>query len=213
VKKKTLALGVAGTLAIAGGGAAIAASKGDSRSEDSRAIVNDVAKQLGVEPSALTQAFKNALKNRVDAAVAAGRLTKEQGDELKARIDSGGLPFFGFGRAGGLHHHGLSHLLGLDAAADYIGITEAQLHEDLESGKTLAQVAKDHGKSVSGLVDAMVKDAKSRLDRAVADGRITRAKADEILGDLKERITDRVNGEAPSFRGFHRFDRFRGPSF
>jgi hypothetical protein len=213
MNKRTIALSVAGIVAIAGGGAAIAASQSDSPRDEGRAIVNDVAKQLGVEPSALTQAFKNALKNRVDAAVSAGRLTKEQGDQLKARIDAGDLPFLGFGFGPGLHHHGLGHFLGLDAAADYIGITEAQLRDALESGKTLARIAEDHGKSVSGLVDAMAKEAKSRLDGAVAAGRLTRAKADQILAELEQRITDRVNGQAPSFRGLHRFDRFHGPSF
>jgi hypothetical protein len=211
MKKKTIALGVAGTLAVAGGGAAIAASRSDSTRDDRQAIVNDVAKQLGVEPGALTQAFKNALKNRVDAAIAAGRLSKERGDELKARIDAGDVPFFGSGP--GRHHHGLGHFLGLDAAADYIGVSEDRLREALESGKTLAQVAEDHGKSVSGLVDAMLREARSWLDNAVAAGRVTRAKADEILGDLEQRITDRVNGKVPSFRGLHRFDRFQGPSF
>jgi hypothetical protein len=210
MKKRTIALGVAGTVAIAGGGAAIAASQSDSSRDEGRAVVNDVANQLGIEPSALTQAFKNALKNRIDAAVAAGRLTKEQGDELKARIDAGDAPFSGFGP--GLHDPGL-HFLGLDAAADYIGISEAELRDALESGKTLAQIAEDHGKKLSGLVDALVSDAKSRLDGAVAAGRLTRAKADQILAELEQRITDHVNGQAPSFRGLHRFDRFHGPSF
>ena len=211
MKKKTLVLGAAGALAIAGGGAAMAADRLDSPKEESQAIVNDVAKQLGIEPSALTAAFKTALKNRVDAAVAAGRLTKEQGDELKARIDAGEVPLFG-----GIYHHGLGHFLEFDAAADYLGLTEAQLRSDLEGGKTLAQIAQERGKSVDGLIDAMTAEAKNHLDDAVAAGRITQAQADSILADLKQRITDRVTGKLPMFRGFRPFGgfhRFVGPSF
>jgi polyhydroxyalkanoate synthesis regulator phasin len=212
MKKKTVVLGVAGALAVAGGGAGFAATQNDSGA-DSQAVIDDAAKQLGVSPSALSDALKTALKHRVDAAVAAGRLTKEQGDALKARIDAGDVPlvFGGFG----LHHGGLGHFLELDAAADFLGLTESQLRDELADGKTLAQVARDHGKSVDGLIDAMVAEAKSHLDDAVAAGRITQAQADAVLADLKQRITDRVNngtfrGFGPGFRDFDH-ERFRGP--
>lgn len=208
MKKKTFVLGVAGAIAVAGGGAGLAATRGDS-SDESQAVIDDAAKQLGVSPSALSDALRTALKNRVDAAVAAGRLTKEQGDALKTRIDAGDAPLL----FGGFHHGGLGHFLELDAAADYLGLTESQLRDELSGGKTLAQVAQDHGKTVDGLVDAMVAEAKSHLDDAVAAGRVTRAQADSILADLKQRITDRVNNG--TFRGFGNVDRFRfrGPSF
>ena len=63
---------------------------------------------------------------------------------------------------------------GLETAAGYIGITEAQLDTELEGGKSLAQVAKDHGKSVDGLVAALVADAKTEARRAVSAGRLTK---------------------------------------
>jgi hypothetical protein len=218
MKKKSLVLGIAGALAVAGGTAGIAATQRNSPDEERQAIINDAAKQLGVTPTALTNALKTALKNRVDAAVAAGRLTKTQGDELKARIDAGDAPLF----FGGFHHGYFGHFLHLDAAASYLGVTEAQLRDDLAAGKTLAQVAKDRGKSVDGLVDAMTAEVKEHLADAVADGRLTQAQADSILADVKRRITDRVNGKAPTFPGFRHFggfggfgtfDRDHGPSF
>jgi hypothetical protein len=218
MKKKSLVLGIAGALAVAGGTAGIAATQRNSPDEERQAIINDAAKQLGVTPTALTNALKTALKNRVDAAVAAGRLTKAQGDELKARIDAGDAPLF----FGGFHHGYFGHFLHLDAAASYLGVTEAQLRDDLAAGKTLAQVAKDRGKSVDGLVDAMTAEVKEHLADAVADGRLTQAQADSILADVKRRITDRVNGKAPTFPGFRHFggfggfgtfDRDHGPSF
>jgi hypothetical protein len=201
--KLKVGAGVAAAAAVAGGGAAIAADRLGS-SNDSQAIVNDAAKQLGVTPSALTAALKKALENRIDAAVAAGRLTKEQGDELKQRIESGDLPLF-FGPRGGPHEH----FGELDAAASYLGLTEAQLDEQLDSGKTLAQVAKDRGKSVDGLIQALVDAATKRLDADVAAGRLTKAQEQQILSGLKQRITDFVNGMR---RHDFRFDRgFAGP--
>ena len=89
-------------------------------------MLNDAAKQLGVEPSALSAALKKALENRVDEAVTAGRLTKAQGDELKQRIESGDVPLFG-GPGFGFHERG-ALFGGVDAAASYLGLTDAQPH-------------------------------------------------------------------------------------
>jgi polyhydroxyalkanoate synthesis regulator phasin len=201
-KKKIVAL-IAVLVVVVGAGAAIGATGALSPKEESEAVVDDAAKQLGVTPNQLTAALKQALKNRVDAAVAAGRLTQAQGTELKARIDAGDAPLLGFGRPG-FGHHGGPHGMhpGLDAAADYLGVTEAQLHTALESGKTLAQVAKSKGKSVDGLVAALVADEQAELSAAVKAGRLTQAQANAIQSDLKARITDMVNNAPPVRREF-----------
>ena len=44
------------------------------------------------------------------------------------------------------------------------------------------------GKSVAGLEQALLSDAQSKLDQAVADGRLTSAQRDQILADLKAHI-------------------------
>ena len=206
VKPRVIAGAVAG-LAVAGGGAALAADQlGGSPQQESQAVVNDAAKQLGVTPGALSSALKKALENRVDAAVAAGRLTKAQGDELKQRIESGDFPIFGGGPGLGMHHAFGIFGHGLDAAASYLGLTEDQLRTQLENGKTLAEVAKAQNKSVDGLVDAIVADAKQHLDAAVKAGRITKSQEASILSDIKARTSDFVNGKAPRFGFRHHFD-------
>ena len=105
---------------------------------------------------------------------------------------------------------------GLGAAADYLGLTPSELKTKLQSGKSLADIAKDQGKSVDGLVDAMVADAKKHLDQAVKDGHLTQAQEDQILGQIKQHMTDFVNGMAPkgfgpSFRGGSGFQGPGGP--
>jgi polyhydroxyalkanoate synthesis regulator phasin len=197
-----MAVGAAAALAVAGAGAAFAATQlGDPKAE-SQEIVADAARELGVTPSALTNAIEKAMKARVDAAVAAGRLTQEQGGVLKATIESGELPLFaapGGGFRG--HHEGFGHhggFGGLDGVADYLGISEEALHTELSSGKSLADVAKANGKSVDGLVTTLVAAATKRIDAAVTDGRISEEQATTIKAELKERITDLVNGTLPA---------------
>jgi ribosomal protein S20 len=216
-KGTLLAIGAA-VLAVAAGGGAIAATKLNDPKAAQQAIINDAAGQLGVTPAKLSDALKKAVENQIDAAVEAGTITKAQGDELKARVEARGVPLFagphrGFGGPhggpGGPHAFGGAFHRGLDAAATYLGLTEDQLHSKLEGGTSLAQVAKDQGKTVDGLVTALTNDAKKRLDTAVKDGRITQSEADQALNGLQARITDLVNGRFPDpghfeHRGFFR---------
>jgi hypothetical protein len=207
--KRKLAAGAAAALVVAGGGVAVGAKAFGTPKEDGQAVIADAAKQLGIEPAKLSAALKTALKHRIDAAVESGRLTKAQGDALKARIDSGEMPLF---PAGGRHPHGHGHHeLKLDAAAAYLGLTEEQLLTELESGKTLAQVATAHGKTAAGLVDALVAAAQKKLDEAVAAGRLSRTQADALLAGLEQRVTDFVNGRFPQpFRHHPGMRGFRG---
>jgi polyhydroxyalkanoate synthesis regulator phasin len=207
---QTIAFGGALVLAVSGAGAAVAATKLRTPKAESEAVLNDVAGQLGVTPERLTNAFKTALKNRVDQAVKDGRLTKAQGDRLKAAIDRESVPMLGPG-LGPRHHHGgfgFRHERAgkLDAAAKYLGMTNAALRSALQDGKTLAQIAKDRNKSVDGLVNALVADKKQAIDQAVEDGHLTRAQADRFIQGLRTRITDMVNGRRPEGPHF----RFRG---
>jgi len=191
---------------VAGLGAAgaVAASRILSPNDESKAVIDDAAAQLGVRPKALSDALKQALKNRVDDAVDAGALTREQAQRMKARIDAGEYPFlfgpgfdrrdFGFGgddlwRRGFGHHTDF-----LGAAAAYLGMSEDQLRGALD-GKTLAEIAKDKGKSVSGLVAALVATEEKKIDEAVAGGRITKAQATEIKARLQDRMQALVDGE------------------
>jgi len=195
--KRKVVAGTAAVLAVGGAGAGIAATRmGSSPSDQSKAVISDAAQQLGIEPAKLSGALKKAIEDRIDAAVAGGRLSKAQGDELKQWIESNGFPlvvppFLGHGHFG---DHGLH---GLDAAASYLGLSESQLRSQLESGKTLAQVAKAQGKSVDGLVAALKADLKQHLDRAVADGRLTQAQENQILANADQRLTQLVNGKFP----------------
>jgi hypothetical protein len=204
-----IAFGGALVLAVSGAGAAVAATKLRTPKAESEAVLNDVAGQLGVTPERLTNAFKTALKNRVDQAVKDGRLTKAQGDRLKAAIDRESVPMLGPGL--GFRHHkggfGFRHERAgkLEAAAKYLGMTNAALRSALEDGKTLAQIAKDRNKSVDGLVNALVAEKKQGIDQAVEDGHLTRAQADRFIQGLRTRITDMVNGRRPDRPKFHRF--------
>src|SRR5215204_2552959 len=185
---KLVAATVVGVAAVAAGGAIAAGQL--TPAERSKAVVADAAQQLGVKESALTDALKKAQENQIDADVASGAITKAQGDALKAKIELGDFPLVGgpgpgMGHRGGPGGHGG---LGLGAAASYLGLTEAELHTQLDAGKTLAEVAKAQGKTV----DALVSSTKTRIAADVEAGRLTQTQADAMTADLQARITEMV---------------------
>jgi hypothetical protein len=210
MKRAHVVIAATASVVIAGAGGALAASQLDSPTARSQAIISDAAGQLNIEPSKLTSALQKAIDNQIDAAVKAGTLTADQGAALKKRIDSGQVPLVGglglglrgfghgqFGRHGGF---GLGRgMLGASAAAvaSYLGITPAELRTELESGKTLAQIAVAHNKTADGVVSTLLAEAKKRLDAAVTDKKLTAADEQTMLDHLKTLLTAVVNGKRP----------------
>lgn len=217
-KKLLLAAAAAAVAAVAvGASGAVAVSRvlDDDASEE---VIEDAADQLGVEPQALSDALMQALQNQVDEAVESGRLSEGQGERLKELIESGDLPFLGGFGLRGLGGFGPGHFgpfAIFDTAASYLDVTEAELHERLRDGETLAEIARDEGKSVNGLVDALADAANERIDQAVDDGRLDEERADELREDFRSRFEELVNeelgrrGDGPRFGRHFGF----GPEF
>ena len=201
---------------VVGAGGAVAASKGSPTRGDG--FLARVAGHLGISTQKLEDATKAAAIDQVNADLQAGRITKDQADELKARIEKGEAPLF----LGGQRHFG-PHRFGdfghvpfgahghLSVAADYLGLTVPQLFQKLASGQSLADVAKAQHKSVDGLKKAIVNGAKQDLDQAVKSGFLTEAQAKEALSALQSRIDDIVNGSFPGPGPRGRFHWRQGP--
>jgi hypothetical protein len=218
--KRKLAVGGATLAAAALGGGAYAATQ--TQTNPRQAFLNDVAKRLGVSPEKLSSALKGAAIDRLEAAVKAGKLTQAQADAIKRRIEQGGVgpgplapgPFLGHRQLVPghpfLHHFGGHLAFGgpiaacpIAAAAKYLGLTDAQLRNQLMAGKSLAQIAQSQHKSVSGLQSAIQAAVKTRLDKAMSAGFLTKAQEQRILSKMIPAIINRKlekPGFGPRFR-------------
>ncbi len=217
-RRRKLAAGMAGAVVLAGSGGAYAATQKGTAARppdaaaEQKAFLDDLAGRLNVTPDQLGAAIKGAAIDQIDAAVKAGRLSREQAGELKQRIQQAptGLPLRGlFGPGpGGPHAQGFGFRGGpgfgpgpggdLGAAAKYLGVTERQLFSDLRGGKSLADVAKAQNKSVDGLKAALKSDETARLDQAVKAGRLTTDQRAKIEAGLDQRLEALVDGTRPA---------------
>jgi polyhydroxyalkanoate synthesis regulator phasin len=206
-----VALGAAGALAIA-----------DAVSDDDESEV--AAVDATVESNDPSESLTEALDFLVDEAVEAGRLTEEQGAELKESLESGELPsflprlgndlyperdFFDIPDVPGADLFGPG--VDLDVAASYLELTRAELDEERDDGKSLAEIAREQGKSVDGLVQELTEAAEAQIDGAVDEGRLSEDVATDLKEGLEERIRTRVENEPGGFS--FKFDSEPGPDF
>jgi hypothetical protein len=80
-------------------------------------------------------------------------------------------------------------------AAETLGLTRAELVAELQSGKTLAEVAAEHEVAVETIVDTFLAPRAERLAELVANGQLTQEQADTILATMRANVTARVSAE------------------
>jgi hypothetical protein len=175
---------VTGALLIGGGVAAAAPGDGDrgARCEERMA---KIAEKRGVSVEQLTTDLKAKLLARIDTAVASGRLSPERAAELRERVSEGNVC------EGSRHAKARIAARGMmRAAAEFLDLDRDELRAQLP-GNSLAGLAIKQGKRVEALEAAMVAPAKERLAKAVASGRISQARADEI-GKKLEMLAEKL---------------------
>ena len=158
--------------------------------KDARAgqTLAQIATARGKSVDGLEAAMVQAVKTKLDAAVTAGRLTAAQEQTKLARVQK----FVDRLVNAKLAARPAARARVLAVAAKYIGIKPRALASELK-GKSLGQVAAAHGKTVSGLKDALLKPFKARLEKAVAAGRISSADAQARLAKISARLDELIN--------------------
>ena len=84
----------------------------------------------------------------------------------------------------------------MNAAATYLGLTTEQIRTQLQSGKSLAEIAAAQGKSVEGLEAAIVADAKATIDKLVSSGKIPAERGQRYLDAIQKNVDRLVNAKA-----------------
>ena len=198
-------LGAILVLALAGAAGRLVMAQSDEETpadEDARPnFIARLAENLGISEEDLQAAVQETQIEILDEAVAAGRIDEERAAEIRERIESGEGLAFGFhgpGHPGGHRGH-----YAIEEVAEFLGIERADVLSALQDGQSLAEIAAANGSSAEALIDHLVAQLEERVNEKLAGEDITQERADEILSNARERITDLVNrepGEFPRFR-------------
>jgi hypothetical protein len=153
-------------------------------------FLNHVAANLGISVEELKAALKTGGEQTVDDLVAAGTITQEQGDKLKARIESGkGLGLLRGHRPGARLERLREGIIA--SAAQALRMDASALKTELKDGKSIADVAAEENVTVDAV-------KAQKLDAAVASGKITQSREDTALEGLADRLDTIVNRKRPS---------------
>ncbi|MCX6049837.1 MAG: hypothetical protein NT075_32460 [Chloroflexi bacterium] len=199
--------GPRGGMGMFGSQAAIAKALGISESDLMTALksgktVADVATEKGVALSTVVDAVVAEQTTTLAKAVTDGKLTQAQADERIAKLKTD-LPTMlstkqpEHPQVGGPRGSGMGMFGAPATIATALGISESDLMTALKSGKTVADVATEKGIALSKVVDAVVAEQTTALAKAVTDGKITQAQADERLAKLKTDLPTMLSTKQP----------------
>ncbi len=112
-----------------------------------------------------------------------------------------GTPTPGFGpeRGPGGHGFGMRGHFGrpgnslIAVAAEQLDLTTEELIAELQTDKSIADVAAEKGVAVDAIVDAVIDAQAERLAAAVEAGRLTQEQVDNMLEKMRTNVTERVN--------------------
>jgi hypothetical protein len=168
----------------------------------SKVFVQKLAGALGVDQAKLEAAMKTAGNATVDEALSKQEITKTQADAMKARVQAGEYNFFSRGGPGGKDGRdggpnggpndgpngrgapGGDRVGGpelMDATAKALGLTSEELRTQVQSGKTITEIAAAKKVDLKTVQAAVLAAYKTQLDAAVKAGKLTQAQADERL--------------------------------
>ena len=162
-----------------------------------------VAISLSEGPSALAQETEDQVFNRpldevLDGLVDDGVITADQRVKIGTAFEER-LSRFGKG------HRGTPHL---ETVAEVLGLDADDLAAQLKDGASLAEIAGEA--KVQSVIDALVAEHNTRIDEAVADGRLSEERAEEVRAAVADRVEAMVNGEHPAGIAPFGMDRFHG---
>ncbi|QGP93494.1 hypothetical protein MGLY_29040 [Neomoorella glycerini] len=171
-------------LSLAAAGIAMAQDNSSSQPRTSlkQLYLEKLAANLGIGVDKLQDAMKNAGQQALDAAVSAGLMDSARAEKLQKAIAAGDWPWFAGYKPG---PHGRQQFPG-NAIATALGMTPQELRQELQSGKTLEQIATEKGLTLAQLKEKLINEAKTKLDQEVASGKLTQDKADKILSRLEQ---------------------------
>ncbi len=176
--------GPAGPLVTAAGYLGLSTTQLRSELRSGKSLAQIANSTPGKSQAGLVEVLVSADKRKL--AAAAARLP----NRVLAQVDRVGGPLPAADR--GARHNRL-RVRTLSTAAGYLGTSTAQLRRDLQSGKTLAQLANTNGRSAAGLLEALTGAARAALASEVSAGKLTQAQANQILPQLSARLNARVD--------------------
>jgi len=167
---------------------------------DAGKSIAELAQERGVDVQTIADALIAADTEYINKLVADGQITQAEADEWLAELAEEVNGFlnesFAGGEDGGEFEECGEFMDGPDwltISAEALTLDETTLFNELDAGKTIAQIAQERGVDTQVIVDRITAKETEFLTQLVNDGEMTQAEADEWLAELATDINEFLN--------------------
>jgi hypothetical protein len=198
-KKNKIVLGSMGALAfmiLVTGGALVSAQTNDNvTTNPSSSFLDRVAQIAGIDPQKLKDSFKQVSKENVDQKLRDGKLTQEQAENIKRKIDAGDVTALNFdGYKHGRNGMGVRMKPHLEEYAVFLGITREELVSQLKDGKSLLEIANENNKTEEDVKKYLSDKFDQNIEKAINEGKITEEQGNKMKENKEDMIDRAISG-------------------
>lgn len=140
--------------------------------------LEQVAQSKGKTAQQVIDSARSALKQRLDQAVANSRMTQAQADAALAKFDADASTIMKdttlgtkIGQRAERGRRGVAAGALIKATADVTGLTVQEVTSELRAGKSLAQIAQEHGKTVDDIIKKLQENLRAREQELLDEAR------------------------------------------
>jgi len=153
-----------------------------------------IAAAKGMNANTLTQKVEVLFNDKIDKAIASGKLTADRAATMKAKTPQKVASEINEPQTGHKGEAGKENIFNnvQQQIPALLGMDVAQLKVQLKGGKTLAQIAQEKGIAKDTLLSHVQSMMKANLDQSVKDKKITADKATQIESKLPQMIEHMV---------------------
>jgi len=201
MKKKIIVAVVAGLalISLILPGIALAQNSTPAKDNFIQSFLDKLATNLGVDETKLQEAVKQTELQMIDEAVQQGKLTSDQAQKIKERIEAGQLlPLGPFHGPKGCPFPGGLKGDRLNLMAQVLGMSADELKAQLDQGKKIEDIAKEKDVTLEQLHQKLLEAKIQEIQQAVKEGKISQEQADKLIQRLQN---------APQGKGFGHWGR------
>lgn len=142
------------------------------------------------------------MNQHLDKGVAEGRLTEDQAKEMKNHaaekaqemVDGKHMGFDKkHGDKNGCHREPMHNKQDQQELLKLLKIDEPTFKQEIDSGKSLGQIATAHHVSQQDIVNLMVKQMSQHIDKELAEGKLTNEQANEMKQHSAEKVQKMID--------------------
>ncbi|AIF52515.1 DUF2680 domain-containing protein [Pelosinus sp. UFO1] len=157
-----------------------------------------IAKEQGISEQVLKDFMVEQMTKHMEERAKEGKLPENKKSYTRADIEKHVSDMMN-GKGNMHHNHGQMHHAPVDKTKllELLKMSDESLKNEIKTGKTLVEIAKEQGVSEETLKTTLVEQMLQRIEKGVKAGRISADQAEQMKANIEKHVSDMMNGKRP----------------